>query len=159
MEITALIVSSLLVVLGVLGSVLPLLPGVPLIVAGYLLYGFATRFMLIDVRLILIALGLTLAAAFVDLGAGALGAKRFGASAWGIAGGTLGTVLGIVVLGPVGLVVGPVAGAILGEMLAGRTWEQASRAGIGGLIGFVGGSILRLIIALSMAALFFMKVF
>lgn len=159
MEIAALIIASVLVLVGLAGSVLPLLPGVPLIFIGILIYGWATHFMLLEVGFIALALVLTILAAVIDWVAGSLGARRYGASRWGVAGALLGGLVGVVTVGPLGLILGTFIGALLGEVLAGRTTGEAVRAGWGSLLGLVGGTAVRFAIALTLTVMFFMKVF
>ena len=97
---------------------------------------------------------LSLAIIVVDVAASALGAKRFGATRWGIAGAAIGLLVGLFA-GPIGLVVGPLVGAILGEVIMGRTGAEAARAGFGAFLGLVGGTLAKFVLcaALVLAAL------
>lgn len=153
-----LIVASILVVLGVVGSVLPLLPGVPLIFIGYLLYGWATQFTVISGGLVLLALGLTVLSGILDWVAGSLGARRFGASPRGMLGALVGGIAGLFISGPIGIIAGTFIGAVLGELATGRTADEAMRAGWGSVLGLLLGTVARFVIAVTLAVLFFIRV-
>src|SRR5690606_22520530 len=135
-----LILSSILIVLGVVGSVLPLLPGVPLVFAGILLYGWATGFTVINGSFVALAFGLTLLSLVLDWVAGSLGARRYGATTWGVLGAMVGGVVGLLAFGPFGIIAGTFFGAMLGELLMGRAASAAMRAGWGSLLGLLIGT-------------------
>ena len=107
----------------------------------------------------LITLGLLTAASMgMDFWAAAIGARRVGASRLAVIGALAGTVCGLV-LGPVGLLVGPFAGALMGELLHGRSLNasqvgKATRVGIGTTLGIVLGIALKLMLAFTMLGLF-----
>jgi len=152
------VIAGLLIVVGLAGIVLPALPGLPLVFAGMLLAAWAGGFAQIGIAT-LVALGLlTLLSMAVDFWAAAVGAKRVGASRMALAGAVLGTGAGIF-LGPVGLFVGPFLGALVGELLHGRSLGgaqlgQATRVGIGAWLGIVLGIALKLMLAFAMLGLF-----
>ena len=152
------VLAVILVVVGLVGVVLPAIPGVPLMFVGMLLAAWAGGFTQIGVGT-LIALGvLTLLSIAVDLWAAALGAKRVGASRLAIIGAVLGTFAGFF-FGPIGLFVGPFAGAVIGQLLHGRKLDSqglghATRVGIGTWLGIVFGVALKLMLALAMIGLF-----
>lgn len=152
-------ITILLAIAGVLGTVLPLLPGTPLIVVGAFIYGYSTDFTVFSV-LDLVILGLlSLFAEGVDYLFSLIGAKKFGASKLGLVGGMVGLLFGIFTFGPLGIIVGPIAGAILAELLIGRPIDQAVRVGIGSLIGVLGGMVMTLLVSLVMAGWVLIKVF
>jgi uncharacterized protein YqgC (DUF456 family) len=158
MDPLALGLAIILFLLGLLGIFLPALPGVILIYAGMLLYGFMTGFALLDAWFFLwqgLALGITF---LIDYLAAIVGAKRYGGSRYAIWGAVLGTLLGVVLLGPFGAIMGPFLGAVLGEVLRGTALEQAVRVGFGTLLGFLGGSLLKLGIAVLMLTYFFITI-
>ena len=152
------VIAGLLIVVGLAGIVLPVLPGLPLVFAGMLLAAWTGGFAQIGIAT-LVALGLlTLLSMAVDFWAAAVGAKRVGASRMALAGALLGTGVGIF-LGPVGLFVGPFLGALVGELLHGRSLGgaqlgQATRVGIGAWLGIVLGIALKLMLAFAMLGLF-----
>lgn len=144
---------GLLFAAGLAGSILPFVPGPPLIFAGALIYAFATDWTPIGPgRLIILAV---LAALAYLLGhvAGALGAKRFGGSWWAVAGALVGAVVGVF-LGPFGLLLGPVLGAVAGEFLRAGDIERSARSGLGALAGMAAGIVANLGLAVVMIALF-----
>lgn len=147
------VVVALLFAAGLAGAVVPFLPGPPLIVAGALVYAFATDWSPVGPGRLVILGALAVAAYVLAHVAGALGARRSGASAWGVAGALVGAVVGIF-FGPLGLVFGPMAGAVGGEMLRGRDLEGSVRSGFGALVGMAAGVAATLGLALVMIGLF-----
>jgi uncharacterized protein YqgC (DUF456 family) len=153
-----LLLAALLVLIGLAGIVLPALPGVVLIFAGLALAAWAEGFQYVGTGTLAILGVLTLLAWSLDWVAGAIGAKRFGASRYAIIGATIGAVVGIFFAVP-GILLGPFLGAVAGELLARRDLEQAGRAGVGAWLGLLIGVAAKLALSLSMIAIFvFMRV-
>jgi uncharacterized protein YqgC (DUF456 family) len=100
---------------------------------------------------------LTLATYGIDILAGYLGAKYFGATKWGAFGAILGALVGLF-FGLLGLFLGPVIGVIIGEVIAGKRMIDAGRAGWGSLIGNIGAMLAKLIFALTMIIIFLIAV-
>src|SRR5918993_4946110 len=124
----------LLILVGLIGIVMPALPGHVLIFAGLLLAAWADGFARVGVAT-LVVIGVIGAASYgVDFAAAALGAKHLGASKRAMAGAAIGTLLGLF-LGLPGLIIGPFLGAVLGEMTAHRDWRRAGKAGMAAWIG------------------------
>jgi uncharacterized protein YqgC (DUF456 family) len=139
---------------GLIGTVLPMIPGTTIILAAAIIH----RMMLgaeksIGWRSIAILLLLTLATYALDFLSGYFGAKYFGATKWGMFGAVIGALVGIV-FGIIGLFIGPVIGAITGEFIAGKRLIDAGRAGWGSLLGNLGGMVGKLVIALVMITIF-----
>lgn len=147
------VVVGLLFAAGLAGSVLPILPGPPLIFAGALIYAYATDWIPIGAGRLVILGVLAILAYLLSHLAAALGAKRFGGSWWAVAGALVGAVLGVF-LGPFGLLFGPVLGAIAGEFLRGGDLEESARSGIGALVGLAAGIAANLGLAVVMVGLF-----
>ena len=147
------VLAAILVVVGIIGTVLPALPGLPLVFAGMLLAAWAGGFEQIGVAMLSVLGVLTLVSILVDFWATALGAKRVGASGKAIAGAIIGTFVGLF-FGPVGLFAGPFLGALAGELLHGRDVGQATRVGFGTWLGIVFGIVLKLALAFAMLGLF-----
>jgi hypothetical protein len=143
----------LLMAAGLVGAALPVVPGTPLILAGALLYAVATDFTPVGPGRLAMLAGLALAGAVLGALAGALGARRAGGSRRAAIGALLGLVAGFFI-GPLGLVAGPVAGAILGELSAARPWRESVRAGVGTLLGLVAGAVAHVAVAGTMLGLF-----
>ncbi len=158
MSTLAMILAVALFLLGLAGIVLPVLPGVILIYAGMLLYGLMTGFATLDANFYLLQGTALLLTFFVDYLATATGTRRYGGSrraAWGAAAGML---LGFFLLGPFGMIIGPFLGAVMAELAGGKQPEQAVRAGIGTLIGFLGGTVIKFVIAALMIVWFFVSI-
>jgi hypothetical protein len=154
-EQTALLLAlaALLVAAGLAGTVLPALPGIPLIFLGLFVAAWAEDFQHVGLWTIGILGALALVAYVVDLVAGALGAKKFGASRLAVVGALLGAVAGLF-LGIAGILLGPFVGAAAGELVARRDLLQAGRAGFGTWLGLVVGGAVKIAIAFSMLAVF-----
>jgi hypothetical protein len=145
-EVLIIIGSFMLVGLGFLGTFLPILPGVPLAWLGILLYAYFTGFAKITLTTVLIFFGLVLFTMLVDFVAPIIGAKKYNASKQGIAGAFLGFLVGVVFLGPLGIVIGPLGGAFLGELLSGKREGAAIQSAFGTFIGFLAGSLIKIIV-------------
>ncbi len=142
-----------LVAIGVAGILLPALPGTILIFAGLLLAAWADGFTRVGDATVVVVGVIGAASYAVDFVAAALGAKHLGASPRAMTGAALGTVLGLF-LGLPGLIIGPFAGAVLGELSAHRDLKRAGRAGVAAWIGFAIGTAVKVALAFSMIAIF-----
>lgn len=146
-------IAVVLVLVGLAGTVLPALPGLPLVFAGMLLGAWAGDFEYIGIPVLVVLGLLTLFSLVVDFWATALGAKRVGASRLAVAGAVIGTFVGIF-FGFIGLFAGPFIGALAGEMLHSRRVGHATRVGFGTWMGVVFGTVLKLALAFTMVGLF-----
>jgi uncharacterized protein len=147
-----------LVVVGLAGVVLPALPGTVLIFAGLLLVAWADHFVRVGTGTI-VALGiLTAATYFVDVATMALGMKRLGATKRAMAGAVIGTIAGLF-FGLPGLIIGPFAGAVIGELTTQRDLGRAGRAGMAAWVGFLIGTVVKVGLALAMVGIFLMAWF
>jgi uncharacterized protein YqgC (DUF456 family) len=158
MELFWWFLTIVLFAVGLIGAVVPVLPGTTIILAAAIIH----RVMLgpdksIGWYTIILLVVLTLASYALDGLAGYFGAKYFGATKWGTFGAILGALVGLF-FGLIGLFVGPVIGAIVGEVIAGKRMIDAGRAGWGSLLGNVGAMLAKLIIALAMITIFLIKV-
>lgn len=147
------VAAALLVVTGVVGTVVPALPGAPLVFAGLLLAAWVDDFQHVGGTTVTILAVLAVLSLVVDFIATSLGARRVGASATAVAGALIGTVVGLF-FGIAGLLLGPFVGAVLGELLARRDLAQASRVGVGTWIGLVLGTAAKLALACAMVGVF-----
>ena len=148
------ILAALLVIAGLAGTILPALPGLPLMFAGMLLAAWAGHFAQIGPWTLAVLAVLTLTSIAVDIFATAMGAKRVGASGLAMVGAAIGTLLGGVVFSLPGLILGPFIGAVAGEMLHGKPWQHASRVGVGTWVGLAIGTALKLALAFAMLGIF-----
>ncbi|GAB4338394.1 MAG: DUF456 domain-containing protein [Desulfobulbaceae bacterium] len=149
----AFLVATPLIVVGFIGTFLPVLPGTVLIYGAFAIYGLMTGFENTGWPFFLGQLGLVGLSYLVDFASSAYGVKMYGGSKAAVWGAVLGSLL-IFVIGPLGLLIGPLLGAVAGEMIAGEELRRALHAGFGTFIGLVGGTIIRLLIASVMIAWF-----
>jgi uncharacterized protein YqgC (DUF456 family) len=152
------VLAVVMMLVGIAGTVLPALPGLPLVFAGMLLAAWTGDFEQVGGWTLAILALLTLLSLGIDLMATALGAKRVGASKPALVGAVLGTFAGLL-FGFVGVFIGPFVGALLGELVwlrgvGGRELGQATKVGLGTWLGIVVGTILKLGVAFVMVGLF-----
>jgi len=138
------VISSILVVLGLAGSILPILPGPPLIFVGLFLLALLKHFSppLTPTLVIILAI-VTILVVVMDHIIPLLGAKRYGASKWGVWGSVLGMAIGIF-WSPFAMLMGAIIGAVVAEWLVGKKKREALRAGWGVVMGTLIATILRL---------------
>ena len=158
MELLWWLVAIVLFAVGLLGTVLPFVPGTMIILAAAIIH----RLMLGETRsvswlCIVILLLLMLSSYALDFLGGYFGARYFGATRWGTVGAVIGAVVGLF-FGISGLFLGPVIGALAGEFIAGKRMVDAGRAGWGSLLGNLAGMLGKLVIALAMIVTFLMSV-
>ncbi len=132
------VLAVVFVIVGLVGVVLPALPGSVLVFAGLLLAAWANEFTRVGGGTLML-LGTIAAASYgIDFVAAALGAKHLGASRRAMVGAALGTLFGLV-FGLPGVIIGPFIGAVLGELTTNRNLARAGRAGVAAWIGFALG--------------------
>lgn len=153
MEIALTVVAVLLVIIGLAGTVLPALPGVPLIFGGLLLIAYQDGFNKVGVVTLVILGILTVFAFAIDYLAAIFGAKRVGASRLAIIGAAVGTIAGLF-LGFIGIIIGPFVGAAIGEFITRQDALQAGKVGFATWLGIVIGVAVKLGIAFLMVGIF-----
>ena len=143
MDIALLIVAFLLMAVGIIGCIVPGLPGTPLAYAGLWIAQITER---VDFswQTLLVWGIVTVVISVLDYVVPAWGTKQFGGTKWGVWGSMIGVFAGLA-FGPVGVIVGPLAGAVIGELLGGKEMMAALRAGWGSFVGLLFGTILKLI--------------
>jgi uncharacterized protein len=147
------LLAAVLVIAGLAGSVLPAMPGVPLVFLGLVVGAWADDFQRVT-WLTLTLLGLLTIASFsIDVLATALGAKRVGATRLAIVGAMLGT-LGGMFLGIPGLILGPFVGAVAGELISHGKVRQATRAGLATWMGLIFGTLTKIALVFTMLGVF-----
>lgn len=139
----------LALLLGVAGVVLPVLPGALLLFGGAVLVAWAGDFALVGWPTLAVVGALAALTIAVDWVAAALGAKAAGASRWAVAGASLGLVVGLF-FGPPGIILGPAVGAVLLEYWRDPDFERALRAGAGTFVGFLLGSVVKVVLAFAL---------
>lgn len=158
MTILLWVLGMALVVIGLIGIVLPALPGHVLILAGLVLAAWADHFTRVGVWT-LVVIGIIAAASYlVDFVGAALGAKHLGASSRAMLGAGLGTVAGLF-FGLPGIIIGPFAGAVIGELTVVGDLRRAGKAGVAAWIGFAIGTAVKVGMAFLMIAIFVAAVF
>lgn len=147
------LVSALLVVAGIAGIVLPALPGIPLVFLGLLLAAWADGFSHVGWPTLLVLAALTVVSFAVDIVSTVVGAQRVGASRKALWGTFIGSVAGLFFM-PLGLLLGPLVGALLGEYWHGRQLGKATRVGLGTWLGIALGVALKAALVVAMLGLF-----
>ena len=142
MSVLLLLVGVAVIVAGVVSLVAPVLPGVAIIYGGILIVAWADDFTRIGPLMLGVMLGLTLIALVADNMAALFGARKAGASAWGVFGAGIGALAGLF-LGLPGVVLGPALGALAFEYFRNPDAKKALRAGVGGFLGFLLGVVAK----------------
>ena len=153
MDILFIVLSAVCLVAGLLGCVLPALPGPPVSYVGLLLLHFTDKVQYSATEL-WIWLFIVAVVQILDYFIPMLGAKYSEGSKWGSWGAFIGSVFGMFFL-PWGLLAGPFLGAVVGELLGDRSLRQALKSGIGSLLGFLFGTILKLVLCTYFIVQFF----
>ncbi len=144
MDVVFIIIGAILLLVGLLGCVLPMLPGPPLAYAGVLLLHFTDQVQF-SITQLWVWLLLVVFVQVLDYFTPMLGSKYFGGTKWGNWGALVGTLVGLFFV-PWGLLVGPFLGAAIGELLGDKDWRYAFKSGIGSLVGFLFGTVLKLVL-------------
>jgi uncharacterized protein len=148
-----LITGLILIVLGIIGCLVPVLPGPPLSFVALIMLHFSRFGQFTNTTLI--ALGtLALAVTILDYIVPIWGTRKFGGSKYGTRGATVGLVIGLF-LGPLGIITGPLIGAFIGELIFKDDLKYAIKAGFGSLLGFLTGIGLKLAASFVMTFFFF----
>lgn len=142
-----------LLALGLAGTVVPFLPGTPLIAAGALVHAIAYDWTAITPFRLGVLIALALLGYALHYAAGALGARHAGGSRWAVAGAIAGGFAGLF-LGIPGLLLGPPVGAIAGELLRGGDVRTSVRTGIAAFLGLLAGAVANFAIGVTMVGLF-----
>ena len=153
MTILLWVLGGILVAVGLVGVVLPALPGTVLIFAGMLLVAWAENFTRVGVGTLILVGAIGLASYGVDFAAAALGTRRLGASGRPMSGAGLGPIAGLF-FGIPGVILGAIVGAVLGELSAHRDLARAGKAGVAAWIGFAIGMAIKVGLAFLMIGIF-----
>ena len=142
MDILLYVLAGLGLLLGFAGCFLPVLPGPPMAYVGLLLLQATERFQFTVGQLVTWGI-LVVVAQVLDYVTPILGTKYSGGSRWGNWGCVIGTVAGIFLFAPWGILLGPFIGALIGELLGGKAFGEAMKAGVGAFIGFLVSVVLK----------------
>lgn len=142
MDVVLVILAAVFLFVGLLGCILPMLPGPPLAYAGMLLLHLTDKVQFTTGQL-LVWLLLVVATVVLDYVTPLLGSKYSGGSKWGERGCIIGTVVGLF-FAPWGIIIGPFVGAVVGELLGDKELSQALKSGFGSFLGFLFGTVLKM---------------
>lgn len=138
--------SAICMLVGLAGCILPMLPGPPLAWFGMLLLHFTDR-VDFSVTELVVSVLVVIATLVLDYFTPMIGAKKFGGGKYGNRGCVIGTIVGMFFL-PLGLILGPFLGAVIGELIAGKPFRAALKAGFGSFVGFLFGTLIKLAVCL-----------
>lgn len=147
-----------MMIAGILGGVLPVLPGPPISYIGLLLLHFTERYQFSS-RFLAVWAVITVLVYVLDYVIPIWGTKRYGGSKRGVWGSIIGLIVGLFFFPPFGIIIGPFAGAVLGELSSGKDSNSALRSGFGSFVGFLTGTLLKLITSGLMTWYFFKELF
>jgi uncharacterized protein YqgC (DUF456 family) len=158
MDITLLLIAFILMLVGILGSFLPVLPGPPISWVGLLLL-YLTKAVPMNYTVLGITLFVAIVVGVLDYIIPAKGTKRFGGSKYGIWGTNIGLIVGILAPIPLGFIIGPFVGAFVGEMMNDSNDSQkAFKAATGSFIGFLASTFIKFVVSMVFFGLFLLKV-
>jgi len=149
MDLLLIIAGVVLLLAGIVGCVLPFLPGPPLAYASLLLLQVSSRAPFSSDFLLLWA-GIALLVTLLDYWVPIYGTKKFGGSKKGVWGATIGLLVGLFFFPPFGLIIGPFLGALAGELLDGQEASRALKAAFGSFIGLLAGTVMKLVVSFIM---------
>lgn len=156
MDIFLVVLAAIFMLLGIIGSFLPVLPGPITSWVGLLLLHL-TDAVPMNWTFLTITLLVAVAIWLLDYVIPAMGTKRFGGSRAGMIGTTVGLIIGLIFLGPFGIIIGPFAGALIGELLNKSNSQTAVRAAFGSFLGFLTSTFIKFIVAVIYLGFFIWK--
>ena len=157
MDIVWILIGAIFIIAGIVGSIVPVLPGTPLSYVGLIFLQlteyppFDLSFMLIWALIVVIVSGL-------DYLATIIGTQQMGGTRYGIFGCLIGGVAGLILFPPIGIIFGPIAGAFIGELIAGKNRYQALKTAMGAVLGFFVSTFLKLIVSLTLGYYFIVNI-
>lgn len=152
-------VSFLFVLLGLVGTILPMLPGVPLVFIGSAILAFYTQFSLISPLTLIIFFVLMIISLAIDYFSGLVGAKYSGASLWAMIGAFIGAIIGALYFGVLGLIFAPAISVMIFELIQKKSVNKSARSASYTFFSTVFGMVLNGAIALVMLVIFLLAVF
>lgn len=153
LEIALYVLAALLMIGGIAGNILPALPGIPMIFGGIWLAAAVDQYRHLGVWWLVTIGALGAIGVLMDFVSASLGARRVGASRLAVTGAGMGTVVGMF-FGLPGLIIGPFAGALLGELASGTSVLRSAHVGVATWLGLLFGTLVKLVISFLMVGLF-----
>jgi uncharacterized protein YqgC (DUF456 family) len=153
MDILLISIGFILIIGGIIGSFLPVIPG-PITSWFGLLFLYLSSIVPINYTILAISLIIAIGIFILDYFIPAMGAKRFGGSKYGVIGTTIGLILGLIFFPPFGIIIGPFLGALIGELIYGTKSNIAIKAAFGSLLGLLTSVFLKFFVAIIYAGLF-----
>ena len=159
MDFIIIIIVILLLLIGLIGCIIPALPGPPISFSGLLVFHFFTSYNVEEDTLWLLA-AVVVAITFLDYWLQVYGVKKFGGGKKAINGTILGLAFGLLLFPPFGVIIGPFVGAFLGaKMEAKEDTNRAIKIALGALVGFLGGTVLKFAVSIYISILFIHQLF
>jgi uncharacterized protein YqgC (DUF456 family) len=159
MEVVGWLLVIVLFIIGMVGTVYPVLPSVLAIYAAFFIYGWLISFEPFGIWFWLIQTLIVAVIVIADYAVSAYGVKRFGGSRASVIGSTIGLIIGPFVIPAFGLIIGPFLGAVIGELMIGTEWKLAMKAGLGSVLGFFSSVVVKIVLQVVMIVLFILWVF
>lgn len=156
-DITWIIIGAILIIIGIAGCIVPVIPGPPISYVALLLQQLKSD-PPYSLRLLIILGIVALLVTILDYVVPVWGTKRLGGSSAGMWGSTIGVFAGLFCFPPIGIIVGPFIGAVIGELITGKEVNTALRSGLGSFLGFVTGTLMKLAVSLVIAFYFFANI-
>ena len=144
MELFLSILAILLILTGIAGAIIPIIPGPIISYLGLLSLYFFDEPPFTDEFMITWAI-IAIIVTALDQVIPVLGTKKMGGTKYGVKGSVVGLIIGVFIFPPFGIIIGPFAGALIGELIGGKDFNQAAKAGFGSFLGFLSGTLLKLI--------------
>ena len=154
MEWLWIVLGGILIIIGLLGCIVPVIPGPPISYVGLILLQLTDK-PPFEAQTLVIWLLITIAVTLLDYVVPVWGTRKYGGTKKGVWGSVIGLLVGLFFFPPLGIIIGPFIGAVLGEMIAGKQSNDALRAGFGSFVGLLAGTLLKLIASAWMGYLFF----
>ena len=154
MDLFLLILGLICCLIGIIGSFLPIIPGPVTSWLGILLLNL-TSAVEFNLNFVLITFTVAVSVGILDYIIPILGVKKLGGSRSGQIGTTVGLIVALVILGPIGIIVGPFLGALLGEMTTNKSFQNSLKPAFGSFIGVIAGSVIKFLISLSFLFFYF----
>lgn len=158
MNILLIVIGIVLLIVGLIGSVAPVLPGPPIAYVSLLLLQFTNKQPFSTLFLILMA-AVVVIVTVLDYVIPTIGTKKFGGSRYGAWGCIIGTLAGLFMFPPLGIIIMPFVGAFIGEMIYDNNFQNALKAAFGSFLGFLGGTIMKLVVCVVMIVAFMWGLF